>query len=309
MNEKKIRSPRESIESENSHIETAFIKFPGQELIKVSLPISDGARQALYDQKKIDDLVRKYGKEYMDIHTHVLSESAPSQQDISSFLDSKSAKTMVVASVDENSGKLQGYFILRKRRKDSKEHLTYKNELKSQEGNLAKNAEWKKAYKSREEQINQRSKHWYWRALAELGFVDFRITNDNSNFIYPIPKSSREERKEGLKLYAKNMYAGRQENAVRLLSKRYNLQNKIIPAEGFELIEGRFRKKQKKGLEEKVAVMTTIAGLAAGLFILSANITGNAIADLSVKSSSFLGTGLFIIGIVACFIWLRNRKK
>jgi len=65
----------------------------------------------------------------------------------------------------------------------------------------------------------------------------------------------------------------------------------------------------KGGLERGiVSSIIAIAGLGVGLFFLSSNITGNAIADLSVKSSSFLGAGLLIVGLVAGFFWLRRNK-
>ena len=52
----------------------------------------------------------------------------------------------------------------------------------------------------------------------------------------------------------------------------------------------------------------TVAGLGAGIFFLSSNITGNAIADATTKTTSFLGAGLVLVGLVAGFFWLKNRK-
>jgi len=42
---------------------------------------------------------------------------------------------------------------------------------------------------------------------------------------------------------------------------------------------------------------------------LSSNITGNAIAGMTIKTTSFLGAGLLIIGLVAGFFWLKSKKK
>lgn len=67
-------------------------------------------------------------------------------------------------------------------------------------------------------------------------------------------------------------------------------------------------KRKHTGLE-KIAVTASITGILGGLFFLSTNITGNAIADLTTKTTSFLGAGLLIVGLVAGFFWLRNRKR
>lgn len=56
-------------------------------------------------------------------------------------------------------------------------------------------------------------------------------------------------------------------------------------------------------------VATAILGVAGGIFFLSSNITGNAIADLTTKTTSFLGAGLLIVGLVAGFFWLKNKKN
>jgi hypothetical protein len=68
----------------------------------------------------------------------------------------------------------------------------------------------------------------------------------------------------------------------------------------------------KKAIEERrrgISSVITIAGLGAGIFFLSTNITGNAIADLTTKTTSFFGAGLVIVGLVAGFFWLKSRRK
>ena len=66
---------------------------------------------------------------------------------------------------------------------------------------------------------------------------------------------------------------------------------------------------QKGKLENSVASSLAIAGILGGIFFLSSNITGNAIADLTTKTTSFLGAGLLIVGLVAGFFWVKSRKK
>jgi len=52
-----------------------------------------------------------------------------------------------------------------------------------------------------------------------------------------------------------------------------------------------------------------IISLLIAIFFLSPNINGNAIANLSIKITSFLGIGLLIINLAAGFFYLKKRKK
>ena len=49
-------------------------------------------------------------------------------------------------------------------------------------------------------------------------------------------------------------------------------------------------------------------GLSAGLALLSPTITGNAIGNLSIGMTSYLGTGLLILGLIAGFFWFKYRN-
>lgn len=61
---------------------------------------------------------------------------------------------------------------------------------------------------------------------------------------------------------------------------------------------------RKKNLEH-IAGSIAIAGVLGGLFFLSPEITGNAIADLNSQTNSFIGVGLLILGLIAGFFWLK----
>lgn len=54
--------------------------------------------------------------------------------------------------------------------------------------------------------------------------------------------------------------------------------------------------------------VATIIAVLGGIFFLSSNITGNAIADLTTKTTSFLSAGLLIVGLVVGFFWLRRNR-
>jgi hypothetical protein len=78
---------------------------------------------------------------------------------------------------------------------------------------------------------------------------------------------------------------------------------------GDSLLSEEKTSRSNDALEERISSVITIAGLGAGIFFLSSNITGNAIADLSTKKTSFLGAGLLVVGLVAGFFWVKSRKK
>jgi len=45
----------------------------------------------------------------------------------------------------------------------------------------------------------------------------------------------------------------------------------------------------------------------AGMFFISPNLTGNAIANLTTKTSSIIGAGLFIVGMVGSYFWFKKK--
>jgi hypothetical protein len=75
-----------------------------------------------------------------------------------------------------------------------------------------------------------------------------------------------------------------------------------------EDVQGLVRSKERSNLEKATAT-ASIVGVLGGIFFLSTNITGNAIADMTTKTTSFLGAGLLIVGLVAGFFWVKSRKS
>jgi hypothetical protein len=70
------------------------------------------------------------------------------------------------------------------------------------------------------------------------------------------------------------------------------------------------RKKIKEGgLEKNISAISSIILILGGISFLSTRITGNTIANLSIKSTSFIGFCLLIGGLIVCFFWIKNRKK
>jgi hypothetical protein len=66
---------------------------------------------------------------------------------------------------------------------------------------------------------------------------------------------------------------------------------------------------RKQNLEKKVTSVIAIFGIGASIFFLGSSVTGYAIGSLSTKTSSFLGVGFLIIGLIASFFWINSKKK
>src|SRR3989344_1471147 len=115
----KKRSSKEIIEQEkNPSVEHAYIKYPGKELIDIS---TDSRKDRVEpDWERIGELQKKYDKPYSMVHTHPGETDAAhpfGYNDIPSFLIEENWKTMEVAQTDNKTGKLIGYFVLRKTKK------------------------------------------------------------------------------------------------------------------------------------------------------------------------------------------------
>jgi hypothetical protein len=123
-----MKNPKKIIESgKNLELEQAYVKFPGEKLINVSL--ERRPKRVEYDLQKIKDLYKKKNKKYMEIHTHPGGTINPSPHDVKRFLRDQHAKSMIIAPLQEN-GKLRGYFILRKTKKTPKRKLFLSGEKK-----------------------------------------------------------------------------------------------------------------------------------------------------------------------------------
>jgi len=66
--------------------------------------------------------------------------------------------------------------------------------------------------------------------------------------------------------------------------------------------------KRNLGGLERFALAASMIVVFLGIFFLSSNFTGNTIMDLSTKTTSFLGAGLLIVGLVVGFFWLKRNK-
>lgn len=70
----------------------------------------------------------------------------------------------------------------------------------------------------------------------------------------------------------------------------------------------RYQSKQNgKGLEKTLAI-TSVLGLIGGIFFYATRLTGNVIG-ISTQTSSLIGVGLLIVGLIAGFAWIKLKKQ
>ena len=281
----KRKSPKEVIESSsNPEKESMYIKFPGKELEPISRK-----RNKYYvkpDFKKARELWEENWKDkYTSVHTHpnpyhsrgreVDINPMPSPTDLLGFLTDDSEKSMVIAQRDVNSGDVQGYFIIRK----TKQTPSFgKQALNDNLINKIKRL-FRDNSKVRELKRHLRS---YAGAVDMAHLIPF--------FGTPEAKSDFEE-----------------------IVKKYNLQYRLISAEGYNTNYERtkFIKKEgkKQALENKVALTTSIIGFLGATFFLSSNFTGNVIANSANQTSSLIGGALFVIGVIGASAYFKVKNN
>ena len=290
MNKK--RSPREIIEGEkDSKLEHGYIKFPGEEMIPATLRIYKD--KVDWNYEKVKGMRYNNKGSYSGIHTHPYDPSKhtnrriteasplPSGSDLKGFLKDDNAKTIVIAQQNQDTGKVDGYFVLRKT----------KDTLPIGFSHTDNSEEFKQKYFS--------------------GGLINGIKRIASTFFNIIKINKTAKKYEQLKFLSAALDEPEYlSQAIDKIAQKYHLQYRLVPSEDYETDEDRTKFiKKKRGLEEKLEMSIMIFSFITSFFFLSSNLTGNVIADLSAKTTSFLGAGLLIIGLVADFFWLRNRKR
>jgi len=205
-----------------------------------------------------------------------VSPSLPSREDLIDILMRKTAKSGIIGQRDPLTGKIAGYFVIRRTKK------TPAIPFHPEPGSDPK--EWEK----------WESKPDVKEAYNTLESSNYGALPEINPKLTPLTPEQLENNEKALAQYA----------------EKYHLQIKKVPAEGYfyEKGMGFLKKKKESKLEQKV-IAASILSLFAGIILLSAGITGNAIADLSVSNSKTLGTVLFIIGLIGGFFLLKKRKQ
>ena len=131
-NMKKRKSPKEVIEmTRYPKFEHSFIKYSREEPIPTSI-VDNGCRENLYQTE--EDFFKDYSarlkhpfRKFSGIHTHVVRcgrgeyiDALPSDYDIYILLEDKREKASIIAQHDPDTGKVEGYTIIRKTKKTPK---------------------------------------------------------------------------------------------------------------------------------------------------------------------------------------------
>lgn len=285
MNKK--RSTREVIENtSNPGMEHGFIKFPGQEAEDVTRDASETS--VSYDLNKLKELFSKNRQtKYTVIHTHPTSlPKLGFFGNIFSYLGGtrkqreRVGEINAIPSGDDLRNFLetdQKTMVIAVRDSESGQVLGYNVTRKLKE--TPKFDELK--FGQRKMQMR---KPWYIMNGLEQDTISFethRVANINSG---KYEKISQEFNR---------------------LAQKYHLQCRFVPSEGYEISKNKGKFVKKTGLEGSVSAICLISSL----FFLSPNLTGNAIADLSVKTSSFLGIGVFIVALISGMLWLKTKRE
>jgi len=95
-----------------SHLEEAYVKFPGKKLKSVSK--KRGAHYVKVNRPLINKLQKKYGEKYTNIHTHPNGGFLPTPEDLISFLGFEERRTSVIVPTRKTDGQPLGYFVIKK---------------------------------------------------------------------------------------------------------------------------------------------------------------------------------------------------
>ncbi len=96
------------------------------------------------------------------------------------------------------------------------------------------------------------------------------------------------------------------ETALKRMEDYLIAHNRTEALKQFEIQKNKILR-EKRDLTSRVSSVIAIAGVLGGLFFLSSNITGNAIANVSQSSSNVLGAVLLVVGLVAGFFWVKKK--
>jgi len=125
---------------------------------------------------------------------------------------------------------------------------------------------------------------------------------------------------KAIKMYEKNGYfesaghmrrdIGDLRGALTDFERELETNKKLTSHQRYELEQLIFetRKEAKMRTSKTASVAASILAIAGGIFLLSPSLTGNVIG-ISNSTSNFLGAGLILIGLVAGFFWMKNKKQ
>ena len=207
--------------------------------------------------------------------------SLPSIGDIQDLLERRKKKTEIIAQRDIKTGNVGGYFFLMKTKKSPKDFPTWKTRL-----------EFPEDYEGYEAYMKQLNDYKDNPKIKEIGALGENFYDVGYSLV-----NEPEKRRETIN----NMFMN--------IIQKYGLKFRAVPNKGYEYISGVgfLPIENKQGLEHRLSSIIGISGLALSLIFLSPTLTGNAIANLTTKTSSIIGASLFVLGIIGSYFWFRKK--
>ncbi|MDP4039874.1 MAG: hypothetical protein Q8P57_04830 [Candidatus Pacearchaeota archaeon] len=292
----KKRRAKEVFESADRTREHAYVIFPGEEMIEVTLEGSNTEKEVKFDFSKIRKLYDERKRTYVTAHEHPMKTeehtgylTVPSIADVRGFLLDDFARMEVIAQRNSETGKIEGYFCLRKTRATPKVGYSpmYKDEIDRSNPELRERAqEIGKATAKYERCVekNQIRKgidelsqqfHLKYRFVPAVGYkLDERLTN----FYRPEEREAKEKkiREEFEKSLRK------QDGGLDRLLDRYHFGKEFV-------------------------LLISLMIFGSSFFFLGSGVTGNVVGNLNNNSGNHVGIILFLIGLVGIVGYFKRK--
>ncbi len=139
------------------------------------------------------------------------------------------------------------------------------------------------------------------------GIRDWKEIEKTGNFPQGITPEKAKENREELEKHREGNLKHYRPYEFALTTNLNELNLKELYSLPDKEVRKRFFRKDKKYRLEKLVSIITISSLTLSILFLSPTLTGNSIANLTTKTSSIIGAGLFIVGIVGSYFWFKKR--
>jgi hypothetical protein len=119
----KLRSPTRRIDNMGLKVEQLFLKLPRKELAiagrdntRDGVDLDDEAMVGYLKRNAVSSFIRSHTTLHNHFHDFDPFPAMPSVSDIIGFDTNPFAKTMIIAQINDNTAKVQGYVFVRKKR-------------------------------------------------------------------------------------------------------------------------------------------------------------------------------------------------
>lgn len=268
----KKRSPKEIIESNSSpKLEQSYLKFPGQEMTYVAKNPKE--KSVELDSRKARKLWGgNKGKSWTHIHTHPYHEKgqSTSQERYNSLPSPNDVRNFLLEDKEKRMIIAQV---------DPEDGMLYGYFI------FRKTKQTPKFGHTRIPSLLERLKSLFIETPVSKELMDavndYNISYQRGTFENYYPSA---------------------EGGIERLADKFHLQYRFVPGSKKEVYTHRMKKKSK------ILVFVSISSLLLATFFFNSSITGNVISNLTIKNSSLIGAGLFLIGIASALFYFRVKK-